>query len=92
MAKYTVTYETTSKPSPISLPVGAKITQTSVLPAVVTGVPGAFGTAKLRVEKSSISGGQAFLSINDSYDSAAIRVTKSQAKDIIAALEEIVNA
>lgn len=91
MAKYKVEYTTTSKPSALSLPVGAKITQTSVLPAVITGVGSIFGTGKVRVEKSA-GAGDAFLQVSDTYDSTSVRLTKAQAKDVIAALQEIVNA
>lgn len=92
MAKFQVSYETTSKPRIDTLPVGARITQTSVLPASIAGETSVYGdTTKVRVEKSSMPG-QAYVRVTCGYETVTTRLNKAAAKDLIEALQEIVNA
>lgn len=91
MAKFKVEYETTEKPSIYSLPVGAKVVQTSVLPVQVDG-NSVFGDTSLTVEKSSNAAGDALIRAKNAYDSVTVRVSKKDALQVIEALKEIAGA
>ena len=91
MAKFKVEYETATKPNIYALPVGAKVTQTSVLPVEVKGTS-IYGSTSLTVEKSSNTAGDALIRAKNTYDSVTVRVSKADALQVIEALKEIAGA